>query len=284
MRVRKDLPTRRNLLLGLAATPLLVRGAASRPLEKVAETKTLRVAVYEDHYPFCWKEGGSYRGLDVDIAGELAQALNARLDLVVRMSGEDVGGDLRANVWRGPLTGGGVADVMLHVPAEREFTRTLEHVVVANPYYRHSLAFAVDARTEHTPGYDLVNEAPFAVQSKSLSDYFLMSTFREGALKNLKHFVRLEEAVAAFQAKEVMAVAGPRAMLEGMLHPKKEGVRLYAPALSPQFRRDWIIGTAVKEDSRDLSYAVGDVLTRLRETGRMAEIFARYGVSLNLPA
>lgn len=276
--------TRRRLLVGGVFLPFVLKCAIARPLDKIAEAKTLRVSVYEDHRPFCWKVDGAYRGIDVDIAHEMAAHLKVSLDLVVRMAGEDVEGDLRANIWRGPLTGGGVADVMLHVPADRDFTHKLEHVVVSNPYYRHSLAFAVDERIDYTPGYELVNEAPFAVQSKTMSDYFLMSSYREGALKNLRHFVRLEDAVAAFAAKEVMAVAGPRAMLEGMLFPHTGNVRFYAPPPAPQFRRNWVIGTAVKEDSRDLGYALGDALSRLKETGRLDAIFARYGVTPNDPA
>lgn len=261
-----------------------MRGALARPLEKVLEAKTLRVALYEDHRPFSFKEGGVYRGIDVALAEALAAHLKVSLDLLVRNAAEDVEGDLRANIWRGPLTGGGVADVMFHIPAERAFTRNLEHVLVANPYYRHSLALAVDARTDYAPGYDLVNEASIAVQPKSLADYFLLSHFREGALKNLKHFVRIEAAVEAFRRGEVMAVAGSRAMLEGLLFPRPEGVRIYTPEVTPPFRRDWIIGTAVKEDSRDLSYVVGDALEALKANGAFAAIFARYGVTPVDPA
>lgn len=279
----KRSPSRRTVLGGLIAAPFVPKGAFARPLDKIAETGVLRVATYEDFRPFCFRQDGKYTGIDVSLAQALADHLKMKLDLIVRMAGEDVGADLRANIWRGPLFGGGVADVMLHVPAEKMFTRNLEHVMVANPYYRHSLALMVDGRTEHTPGYDMVNEVPVAVETKSLGDTFLLSRFREGALKNLKHFVRLEEAVAAFRKGEVAAVVGPRAMMEGMTFPKPEGVRLYTPSLGAPFQRDWVVGTAVKEDSRDLSYAVGEAFEKLKESGRFDEIFAAFGVTPNDP-
>jgi hypothetical protein len=43
-------------------------------------------------------------------------------------------------------------------------------------------------------------------------------------------------------------------------------------------RNGWPIGIAVKHDSRDLGYSVGDVLTELIESGQIQAIYAKYGV------
>ncbi|HRK95944.1 MAG TPA: ABC transporter substrate-binding protein, partial [Rhodospirillales bacterium] len=41
----------------------------------------------------------------------------------------------------------------------------------------------------------------------------------------------------------------------------------------------WLIGAAVDEHSRDLGYAVGDVLAELVDTGTIAEAFAARALS-----
>ena len=62
--------------------------------------------------------------------------------------------------------------------------------------------------------------------------------------------------------------AGERGIETAVLQPPMPGI----------VRTGWPIGIAVKHDSRDLGYAVGDVLTELVDSGRMREIYASYGV------
>ena len=72
------------------------------------ESKVLKVVVYEDNAPFSWSEDGAAKGIDVDLGKALAREIGVEAEFIVRVQGEEVDDDLRANVWKGPLTGGGV--------------------------------------------------------------------------------------------------------------------------------------------------------------------------------
>ncbi len=41
---------------------------------------------------------------------------------------------------KGPLTGGGVGDIMLHVPTDRELAMRNKEAVVGNPYFQETIA------------------------------------------------------------------------------------------------------------------------------------------------
>jgi hypothetical protein len=48
-------------------------------------------------------------------------------------------------------------------------------------------------------------------------------------------------------------------------------------------RKNWVIGMAWKENSRDLGYAIEAALTKLSESGQLARCFEKYGVSYASP-
>lgn len=286
-RTGRNAVSRRALLAGGASLVALgvsaPFGVLARPLDDV-RAGTLIVVVYEDNAPFSFANGGALAGIDVDVARAVAQALGVPLNLVGRKAGEQVDDDLRVNVWRGPVTGGPLGDVMLHVPVDRELARRNTLTVIANPYFRHTLAFAVDARTEEADvDYELFTRETIALELDTMTDFYLLTAFGGQARQNILHCPTFEEAAAAFRAGKVRAVAGTRAQLEHALAPLGPGVRILAPPLGPGFRQNWIVGSAVKENSRDLSYALGDALRALRESGTLAEICHRYGVTYDDP-
>jgi adenylylsulfate kinase-like enzyme len=43
------------------------------------------------------------------------------------------------------------------------------------------------------------------------------------------------------------------------------------------------VGLAVRVNARDLGYALSDEIDRLRESGELAKIFERHGVTLQTP-
>jgi len=55
------------------------------------------------------------------------------------------------------------------------------------------------------------------------------------------------------------------------------------PPMPGIVRRDWRVGIAVKHDSRDLAYAVGDALNEMITSGKLAEISNSYGVTYTEP-
>ncbi len=96
--------------------------AAARPLDEVRDSGTIRIAVYRDFAPFSEVHDGRFEGVDVDIGRALAQRLGVAVEFMPVTAGESVDDDLRNAVWKGHYLGGGVADVMLHVPVDRRFS------------------------------------------------------------------------------------------------------------------------------------------------------------------
>ncbi len=86
------------LLLGLIATVLIAPASAQNRLDEILERGSLRVATTGDYPPFSYRDpaSGEYRGIDIDLAGELARALGVKLELVATSWPtlmRDLGGD-----------------------------------------------------------------------------------------------------------------------------------------------------------------------------------------------
>lgn len=265
--------------LGLAIG-MLTGGAAARPLDEVVGSGILRVIAYLDNAPFSWDDNGTPRGIDVDIAGAVAGELGVKPEVVLRMPGEKGDDDLRVNVWKGPLTGGGVGDLMMHVPIDREFAARNPEAVLGNPYFQERIALAIDSdRTGFDPSFDIFKKIKIGVQLGTVSDYFLMR-YDDGALiDNIVHHVRAEDGAKEFKSKDIAALMGQRARIEALLHDIGVKPRIAEPKMDGIVRDQWVVGMAWKENSRDLGYAVQAALDKLKANGKLAEIFRSYGVT-----
>lgn len=277
---------RRALSIALAAAVLsLAPGVClARPLDDVVASKVLRVAVYENNKPFSYSDGGKPAGVDVDIGKAIARELGVEAEFLLRMPGEEVDDDLRANVWKGPLTGGGVGDVMLHVPTDKEFALRNPQAVISNPYFEERVAVAIDpAKTGANPDFNVFKREKIGVKLGTVSDYFLMS-YEDGALiNNISHFTKPMDGPERFLAGETAALMGGRAEIEGLLHERGAKAVFVEPAMADIVRAGWVVGTAVAENSRDLGYAIGNALEKLRASGELATICAKYGVTFTPP-
>lgn len=277
----------RALLSGLALLALAAQGAAARPLDEVVKDGTLRVALYEQNAPFSEMRDGKPQGIDVDLADALAKALKVKLDLRLVDAGENVDGDFRLNLWRGDLAGSQLADLMLHVPVDRILQIRNEQIFMTRPYFEQHLAFAWrKGPIEALETMADIGDQPIAVEGNSASDAMLL-TAEGGRLRaNLKHFKSSQEAVKAFLAGEAQIVAATRAELEAALasaKASKEEYRIVELRLGGPVKTSWDLGGAVKSDSRDLAYAVGDALTAMIENGTLKGICEKHGVSLAAP-
>lgn len=268
------------LLLAVISLP-----SAARPLDDIIASNSLRVVCYDENKPFSWSEGGAPAGIDVDIGRALARELGVGAEIVLRMQGENVGDDLRANVWRGPLTGGGVGDVMLHVPVDRELASQNKEAVIGNAYFEEQISLAVDRkRSASVTSFDAFKSVKVGVQLGTVADYFLMR-YADGALiNNVVHHLKPEAGVKQLLSGDVAALMGVRSDIESQLHErqvKADWLDLPAPGL---VRKSWLAGTAVRDNSRDLGYAIGAALQKLKDSGELAAIFAKHGVTYVPPA
>ena len=258
--------------------------AVARPLDEVLAAKLMRVVVYRDNPPFSWMEGDQPRGIDVDIGRALARHLGVEPEIVVRMTAEDVDDDLRFNIWKGPHSEGGVGDVMLHVPVDRDLMARNNLAVISNAYFMETVALAIDPDRLAAPtSFDTFTEAKIGVQYSTVADYFLLR-FGDGKLiNNVVHHTKLEKGIDEFLKKDTAAILGVRSNIEGMLN-QKGGKATFVDILMPGLaRKSWLIGTAVKDNSRDLGYAIGAALEKMRTSGDLQKIFSNYGVTYVSP-
>lgn len=256
----------------------------ARPLDEVTASKVLRVVVYRDNAPFSWMERDQVKGIDVDIAHEIARRLGVTAEVIPRMAAEDVDDDLRFNVWKGPYSDGGVGDVMMHVPIDRELMIRNTLVVIGNPYFEERVALAFDPDQLPAPqSFEQFRNHKIGVQYATVAAYFLLR-FSDGALiENVVHFTKLEKGIQEFVRKDTAALLGVRSDIEGVLYQMGLKASFAETPMPGLVRKDWQIGTAVKDNSRDLQYAIGAALEDLRTTGGLETIFARHGVTYTPP-
>lgn len=256
------------------------RATSARPLDEVVAAGSLRVISYLDNPPFSFERDGEPAGIDVEIARAIAKELGVKAEVVLRMQGEKADDDVRANVWRGPLTGGGVGDIMMNVPMDREFALRNPEAVFGNGYFEERIVLAVDPSLAGTiTSFDAFTSRKVGVQLATVADYFLM-TYRDGALiSNVSHHVKPEQGIREFASKEVPALLGVRSKLEYLLHEAGAGAAYIEPDMPGIVRKSWVVGMAWKENSRDLGYAVEAALAKLAESGELARCFEKFGVS-----
>ena len=109
------------LLCWLLCLPLAQ--AQVRPYDDIVASGVLKVAVYENFPPYSFQQDGQARGVDVDLANALAEALGLKAELIWVIPGEKLDDDLRNYIWKGHyLRPKLLADVMLRVPYDRDYT------------------------------------------------------------------------------------------------------------------------------------------------------------------
>lgn len=274
--------------LVLAACGFLTCAAASaRPLDEVVASGTLRVAVYDDNAPFSDAGQGSPRGIDVDLAKAIAEALKVRLDLRLVDAGENVDGDLRLNLWRGDLAGSALVDLMLHVPNDRLLALRNEQIFLTPPYVDQRLAFAY--RTDKLAAFETladIGDHAVAAEGASAADILVLTAEGGRFRANLRHFKDFDAAAKAYLAGETPLLTGTRAAIEAALFAAKApmDVNRVTEVQGPgPIKTAWDLGGAVRTDSRDLAYAVGEAMTALRAQGHLKTIWGSYGVTYKEP-
>lgn len=258
--------------------------AMARPLDEILASKILRVVVYRDNPPFSWMDGDQVKGIDVELGRAIAAKLGVEAEIIARMTGEKVDDDLRFNIWKGPVAEGGVGDVMLHVPVDNELSARNTLVVIGNSYFEERISLAIDPdRVGAKPDFEVFRKEKIGVQLSTAADYFLMR-YDDGALmNNVVHHTKLREGVRQFAEKETAALLGVRSDIEGVLHERGLTATFVDVPMPHISRSSWVVGTAVKDNSRDLGYAIGNALGELKSTGEIERIFQRHGVTYTPP-
>ena len=274
----------RHAFFVLAISSLFLAGQSlvshARPLADVLESKTLKVILYEDNRPFSWTDEGNAKGIDVELAKALARELGVESAIELRMNGERVDQDLRVNLWRGSPGGGGIADLVMHIPTDEELAAKQKEALLVNPYFEERVALAIDPkRVPLDADFQIFKKVKVGVKLATVADYFLMG-FEDGALvNNISHYVRDPVGIKEFLDGETAAIFGVRSETEGLLHEAGAKATFIEPDMTGIIRKSWVVGMALHESSRDLGEALGKALAKLRKSGELGKIFAKYGVT-----
>lgn len=283
----------RRQLLSLSAAALAAgvapRRVGARPLDDVMAAQAgqaggggrLRVAVYRDNPPFSFHDGGKLAGVDVELARAIADRLGVGIEYMELTAGETVADDLRNAVWKGHYLGGGVADIMMHVPYEKEFGLRNPEAVLFAPYQREHFALARNPMRVPQPMLAALPDEPVGVEIDSIPDFFLLGAFGGRLRERVVHYMTVPQAVAALEKGEVAVVIATQSQVEAALGERAKDFPVTPVTFPGMMASSWDIGLAAKENSRDLAYAVGDLITAMLDDGTIAALFRKYGVTHN---
>lgn len=257
------------------------RDYVGQTLDEILDRGFVEFAVYEDFPPWSDRAGGAATGIDVEIGRLIAEGMGVEARFRLVAAGEDLAADLRNWVWKGPVVGGSVANVMLHIPYDSAFTCRVEQVMFTGLYGVETLAVAYDADVfgAEAPGPAMFRMHRVGVENDSISDFYL-SAMAGGQLgPNISRYPTTEAAMAALAMGEVTAVMGPRAQLEADLGEAK----VHVPPFPGLMKPDWALGLAVHHSHRDLGYMIEGIVAEAVTDGRIAAIFEGHGLSWTAP-
>lgn len=272
-------------LLALCAAMLVsLTSVHARPLDEIVEDGTLIVAVYRDFPPFSYHRDGKLVGIDVDLGRIIAERLGVKASFMLVTADETVDDDLRNAVWKGHFIGREVADLMLHVPVDRQFALRNKLVAFFAPYFRREFAVAYDPEwIESNPDPKVFMREKVGVELDSLADFYLSSAYGGQIRGNVVHYRTVEAATRALVDGEVAGVMAPRSEIEAGLGPDAGRFGLDPVSMTGFAQSTWVVGIAVNTESRDLGYAVEDIIAALVADGGLERIFSAYHISYRPP-
>ena len=254
------------------------RDIVGQDIDEIQEQGFMTFAVYDDNAPYSWLDGSTPRGVDVEIAGLIAEGVGVEPRFRFVLADEGLEGDLRNNIWQGSVIDRDVSNVMMRVPYDSSFKCRVEQVAFTGQYADETLAiaFSQSAYPDDPPVPAYFRFDTVGVENDSLSDFYL-SSFAGGQMAaNIRHFRTTGAAMAALAAGEVKAVMGPLAQLE---HGAVDGIGIHRPPLPGLSRGTWTLGVGVHFSYRPLAYEVDDAITAALADGRIDAIFASYGLT-----
>jgi ABC-type amino acid transport substrate-binding protein len=289
-------------ILLLACACLLALPAQAREFDDLIASGYVRIGLYRDFAPYSYLENGEPVGVDVEIGKRIAQGLGVRFEPHWITPDENLEDDLRNNVWKGhyldkddeqPLAQRHLADVMMRVPYDREFSYMRdstgdiinEQVVMFGPYQSERWQVAYDSeKIDRVSTMAVFQYHAIGVEVDSLPAFYLTSGFGGRMRERTRHYPSLSQAFAAMTRGEVDAVMGMRGEIDQQL--KLAGTPRYREAengFPSMGKQRWDLGMAIKQSNRQFGYAVEEIVDDLIRSGAMAQIYADRGLHYELP-
>lgn len=283
-----------SLVLSLALLCCQAAQAQVRSYDQMIAAGELKVAVYKDFAPYSFEDGGTPRGVDVELAQALAKTMGVQLKLIWAPAGEKLDDDLRDYIWRGSqLHNQQLADLMMRAPYDHEYTQKrndqgeLEngHVVMFGPYQNEQWQVAYDRRRlDSVASVAVFQEHPIGVEVDSVPSFYLTSVFNGMLAAKTRHYPNVPQAFAAMKAGQVDAVMAMRGEIDWQVHEAHDPQLALAENAYPNMgRQRWEIGMAVHESNRQLAYAVEEALEGLIRDGSLQAIYSHYGLRYEVP-
>ena len=270
---------RRRSVLALACAGLLCATPAHADWQKIVQSGTLKVAVYNEFQPF--SDQGA--GIDVDLAAALANKLGLKLSLLPFPAGENVGDDLRNMVWKGHYLGYGPADVMLHVPVDNRLMAENEQVKIFAPYYVETVRMVRSVKS--VPALDSLDALAgkkIGVEKVSIAAMVMLGEGNGRFRDDVRIYPTATEAVQALKKGELDAVLANRSEIESVM----QGDPAF-PLADIGFQRlprsGWAVGLAVRKDDVEMAQKLQAAINAMVANGELKAIFAKHGVQVVKP-
>jgi len=267
--------------------------AFSRSYDDIIESDEIVIAVYSDFQPFSYLVNGKEKGIDVDLANVIAKQLGVKLRLRWMTADENVDDDLRNNIWKGHFLNRTVADLMLRVPYDRDYSLLRDdigelvhqHVHMFAPFHTESWKVIFNSKKiDSVETIAVFQYHDIGVEVDSIPQFYLTSAFQGRMRDRAKQYPSISEAITAMTESKVDAVMGLTSQIS---HYQGELSATNYPLAQNAFpmmgQQQWDIGMAVKSDYRELGYAIADIVENMIKTGGMEKIFAKYNVTYKIP-
>ncbi|WP_171181182.1 ABC transporter substrate-binding protein [Ruegeria sp. HKCCD8929] len=258
------------------------RDIVGTDLDTIIERGYIEFAAFEHFPPWSYERNGQPAGVDIEIGRLIAEELGVEPRFNLVAAGENLDEDLRNWVWKGPVIGGRVANVMLHVPYDSNYACRVEQVVFTGQYHveRVGIAYRKELYPDSAPVAAYFRYDTVAVQNDTIADFYLTSLLGIEAQANIHRYPTAAEAMTALAEGETAAAMGPLSQLE---HGMTEELAVHSPPMPGLAVGNWTLGVAVHFAYRPLAYSVEDAIYRGIEDGRIARIFADHGLSFSPP-
>ncbi len=265
----------------------------SRSLDEITQSGYIEIAVYADFPPYSYLDDKQQAaGIDIELGKLLAAGLGVEVRWFWMTADENVEDDLRNAVWKGHYLKKRVADLMLRVPYDRQYSYAVDGyglpknnmVVMFGPYQREQWLLARDLeKIGKVRNLAIFQYQKVGVEIDSLPDTYLSAAFQGRLRKQVVHYTDIFKALQALNAGEISAVAGVGSQIEWGLREHAGRFDVDDDGLEQITKRSWDIGMAVKHTHRQLANAVELIMEELVQKGRVKAVFERFAVGYELP-
>lgn len=277
----------------LVAALLLPVALHARTFDEITESEFIVVGVYRDFPPYSWMNNGTPDGIDIELAKRIAAGLDVELKIHWITPDENLEDDLRNTIWKGHYLGGGVADVMLRVPYDKEYSQKRddigelvhEQVVMLAPYQNERWQIAFDSEDiEEVSTIAVFQYHPIGVEVDSLPAFYMTSAFQGRMRKNTHHFPKTAKAFDAMDKGQVDAVMGLHSQITWLqAHTTNTSIKLAENGFPMMGKQTWDIGIAIKDNTRQLGYAIGDIIEDQVVSGKLETWFKSQKITYTKP-